>query len=503
MIKKINKFLLLYFPLVWNTRAFWMFLILLGLHFIFYCSGWWYFDGFKRLQGVSGSTSVVSNANFAYALIISVLLIIVWLVYYLRNNPFKSFYPLVRGYFAMEFCIIFLIMMGFITLPETYARGFYDAIEHNTKEVNLTSEVNTLNLAFALIPQTASDYASHNCCDSLEYRNSQRYLILKAHEDSMEGAEARSKEGVYAADGDGDEEDSMRQRKHPSYYDYSYLNFCRQYSGFYDSAVLDRKGVSAKIQWLLTSGNKAEVAAILKRFEDMCIKYRVEYTVNIPSYTNLAFKDERHSATRFLNENDETATITRTLDFAALDQVLTKIHNSRHRDFEPGLWVFNLFFALFLALALYSFRLSSTRIWLISLVAAGVILIIYGISVALIRGDYFALCFAIALVILFYLLFHFMRSARRKTVAGVSLVLFSWSFPGLLFLIQGLVSEITRPKSIYNPLTFTYTHPASPVYSFLEDHEVLLYAIYFVVNFLVVVTVLYRHYRSWQAIDEE
>ena len=492
--------MLLYFPLIWNTRALWMLLSLAGLHLAFYLSGWWYFDTYLKIQGYPESTSIMGGSNIAYAAIISILLIIVWLVFYLRNNPFKSFYPLPRGYFAIEFAIIFLVLTGCINLPRSFAKGFYDHVEHQSHGVNLTEEINTVNLAYALIPENQFDYDAYNRCDSLEYRETRAYIDSIARMDSLDRIRLQAYRDSVGNDEADLAEERAQRKKDLEHHDYSYLNFCKQYTGDYDTSAMDRRAISAKLQLMLTSNNKAEVAAILNRFEHICLKYKIDYNVNIPSYTAMAFKDDRHRPSVYLNISEER----HTLDFESLNRVLSHIHQARTRTFDGTEWLITLYIALFMALALFSFRLSSTRVWLISLVGAGVISVIYGIIAALVRGEYFALGGAITLIVLFYLIYQISLRARRKTMAGVNLVWFTWAFPGLPLLIHGLISELSRPRSIYNPKTLAYVmETPSALYTFLEDHQSALETFYFVFILLVVTTLLYRHYRTWQAMDEE
>src|SRR5687768_15379422 len=109
MFKKTQEYLLLHRPLLWNLKILPVTAIIAAIHAIFFFLGYWfgavdfsesnedfYFDwteGFVMFTGV----------------LISVLLMLIWLVFYLRNNAFKSFYPKKRASLYQEWLLIFVI----------------------------------------------------------------------------------------------------------------------------------------------------------------------------------------------------------------------------------------------------------------------------------------------------------------------------------------------------------------------------------------------------------
>ena len=112
MFKKINDILISKYPLLWNTKAVFVIPLAIIIHLLFYLAGFiypisidelWQYYHFKE-------DSVVM-----LSVLISALFIIIWLVFYLRNNPFKSFYTLGRGYMFKEFVLIFTVFFSSAT----------------------------------------------------------------------------------------------------------------------------------------------------------------------------------------------------------------------------------------------------------------------------------------------------------------------------------------------------------------------------------------------------
>lgn len=101
MLKKINQKLLSQYPLLWNTKAVFVLPLAALIHLLFYLVGFFvpiqvdelwmqhYFEDFTETM---------------ISVLISTLIIIIWLVFYLRNNPFKSFYTLGRAYMFKVSC---------------------------------------------------------------------------------------------------------------------------------------------------------------------------------------------------------------------------------------------------------------------------------------------------------------------------------------------------------------------------------------------------------------
>lgn len=488
---------MLHYPQLWNTRVVWMLSAIALIHAVFFIAGVGHFEGFHTLHRYYSVNFMVDDSlNIVFSMLASSLLFIVWLVYYLRNNPFKSFYPLPRFYFLKEFAIQFIIILSGIMFYASFANGFYGVIRSKTKEVNLVEAVNTVNLAYGLLPQNQTDYNRYASCEYQDFNDS--ILSLRNHSETTPKSQWES-----------DRLDSLINdfnQRQQSDYSFSYLNFCRKfYMGAQNDSTLDQHQIAAQLRrWLLTS-DTAAIRGVLTRFKAMCSKFEVVCEADIPSYVTKPFKNPGFALTYsdFMQPNYSSEQSyegnNEQINFSELTTTLESIDNIRHSKFDLDFWLINAYLALGFTLLLFTFRLTSIRVWLTSLIGAGVIgivLSLMAIGISSTGGNLLMLMFIVGL---FYLLHILAKSEKRKILAGVNLVWFTWSLPYFGFMLWGYLCEMRRPLSYYyeNPL------PPDPLYSFLTNHHAEIFLANFIVVFIITGWLVAKHYQSWMAMEEE
>src|SRR5882724_7603813 len=91
MLKKIYTRIVTDYPLLWNTRMPWVIAAALLIHLLFFWAG------FGSITAISFQeyyylSSVITGGLMSFSILCSALVIIIWLIFYLRNNAYKSFY---------------------------------------------------------------------------------------------------------------------------------------------------------------------------------------------------------------------------------------------------------------------------------------------------------------------------------------------------------------------------------------------------------------------------
>lgn len=159
IIRKINKYLLEHYPLIWNTRLVWMLLINLFMHLFFFILGYLAvanMDDVKARWSLSDyyDNTVIVNYNILF----STLIILIWIVYYLRNNAFKNFYKLSSFALFKEFCI--LILIAFISVSQylSFKQGLMLKIRSLYSWEEIDQDIKTLNRTGIFLTKTYSDY---------------------------------------------------------------------------------------------------------------------------------------------------------------------------------------------------------------------------------------------------------------------------------------------------------------------------------------------------------
>lgn len=122
---RINQYLLERYPNIWNTRLVWMLLIALGIHILFFTGGYFTFISPASLHQQLYDFDVLNgNGAMLLAIAVTIILLVLWLVYLLKNNAFKNFYPTSRGKIFLSFFYYLLIFFACSTFHMSYMIGY-------------------------------------------------------------------------------------------------------------------------------------------------------------------------------------------------------------------------------------------------------------------------------------------------------------------------------------------------------------------------------------------
>ncbi|WP_075342368.1 hypothetical protein [Tenacibaculum agarivorans] len=162
-IKKINKYLIEHYPLIWNTRLVWMLAFALVLHLGFFIAG---FVSIKNHKDISVHYSLEqfyydTPAVFVGTLI-SIISLLIWLIFYLQNNAFKNFYKLRSGSLFLQFCILFIIFFSNVTHYFSYTSGITTKIKSLYTWENIDADIKKFNNAALFLLENKSNYTIKN-----------------------------------------------------------------------------------------------------------------------------------------------------------------------------------------------------------------------------------------------------------------------------------------------------------------------------------------------------
>lgn len=162
-IKKINKYLLENYPIIWNTRLVWMLGIGMLTHILFFILGY---------VAVTNQEDIVSQYNLKefyydtsivyYNILLSIIILLIWVIYYIQNNAFKNFYKLKKGTLLLHFFIVCGIV--FLNISQHYS--FYKGIKlkvrnlYDWKEVD--ADIKQLNNTAVFLNNNKTNYGFKN-----------------------------------------------------------------------------------------------------------------------------------------------------------------------------------------------------------------------------------------------------------------------------------------------------------------------------------------------------
>ena len=159
IINKINKYLLEHYPLIWNTRLIWMIGVNVLVHILFLIIGYAAVNGLEDLkEEYKLSAFFYERAPVYYNFLISICVILVWFIFYLKNNAFKNLYAVKKGMLFQQFCIIIFII--FISTSQFYSfkLGLTTKVKSLYSWHEVDKDIKRFNELRIFIPTNQSDY---------------------------------------------------------------------------------------------------------------------------------------------------------------------------------------------------------------------------------------------------------------------------------------------------------------------------------------------------------
>jgi hypothetical protein len=503
MFNRINQYLLTHYPLIWNLRLPWILSVILLIHLFFGMAGYLSLD-YSSLQKHYSISSINSGQVFTLSILISLLVIVGWLLFYLRNNAYKSFYAIGRKYLAIEFALAVLILTGACSFFLSYYHGARIKVRQLIPRTTLVHETNVLNLALAFIPQDENDYFKLNSCDERALRGGGMFNTPDTNstfenyigEDSL----------LYKR--------ALRIVREPGAFSYRYFCSTELNLTGYPAYVKESERAVIINNWL-TGNKKDSVTSILQQVLAISQKYFVPQDMQPNEMVSWVFADTLFSVTRFLAQSPfagsglpeqpffSASNISRVLALA--DECYLEQSNSS--DWQEQ-FTFLLYFALSSALLLISYRFFSRRVFLISVVGTVVWCILFALLAASSHEgenvSYAMLITFLAIAVSGYLITT--SDTGSKTASGVLLCWQAYGISFVLPIIAFLISssyERHRHISINGEEVIALNKAEYPVGYWISNHTALIMQLNLLFVFLYMICCFTWLARRWHSKPEE
>lgn len=577
MFKKINQTLITKYPLIWNLKFIWILLTVLVFNLIAFINGFLFFTKKSQLQE-TGFYEVFFNSGIAiYYLLIGVIIGVIWLYFYIKNNRFKSNYPTSRNYLFKEFLAVFVIIFLMFYVPNSFKTGLKLRVSNYMSEEQYLKDIDIINRTqgFTLQPNFGYDNYSRNLSvpafDSLVLEKETRELYEKNKREYLRKNPTYSYDAFLDPYFRNPEFETLLRDYFPERFSYSKINFNQTYqplkknnsstdsfqeemdyptTAAVDStyAVVDSAAVSLNSagkpdvyynlaslynysflvfnnpkdstlnhqfydeQWiaLLQKNDRKVIENLLNNYTDLLKKQEIGYQFKhknwidyLPQYpyyfidSNLNYKEINYKKQDYINQS-------------SLNRVYENIELAKYSSTWLELIQYYLLIALIITVLIITFRFSSFKVWLISLIGAGILAIlgsVFGISInASIGYTQFA---PYIILFVFYIAFIAitligLRSKKYKVLTGVNL---NWFVATNVFIGIVMLSFYTdlRAEMLYDP-----TNQIS-IYDLRQTNKELLMLQEFAEIFLYINPILYlisfyfiiNLYKKWQAMPEE
>lgn len=468
MLKKIDTTLLLRFPLLWNTKLPYMILIGLLFHVLAFLAGFWFQDFGKDLHDKDFYFYTNRDLASVGIGIIGCIIVLVWFMFYIRHNAFKSFYPKKKNDLFKEWLVVLIIMVFF-------------------------------TMAFFTV-KYGSRYAAMNVFSKEELKKNAEIaykgrLLLLNDDNSKEIQQTVPQE---------DQPDSMTYTVNNDVFEYKGRLFPwksmianHDFEIFYSGSDLDSL-YTDQVRMLYYKSDSAQIKKTLDAYFSLLKEHHLKtnvttslwfkYFYNEPSFVSEIYIDDRSGYAASDPSEEFYDTKQFYVDSYILKDYYGKIINIRKsKIFDDEQLLVLMYLALSLSTVIIAFRVSTLQQWVVSLITV-LLLAVLNTGLLGLTGDYFTdfKNFLIALFaeLLIFLLLVFVAK-NRKNLSAIALNVLVLGFPFVLLCSAAAFYKVfidLRDRELeipYRHMEF-YSHN-----SFLRDAAIVNFILVFIVLLLL------------------
>lgn len=512
-INKINKHLLEYYPLIWNTRLVWMIGVNIIVHLLFFVIGFSSVSGLEDLKEHSSLNAFFfDTSNVYYNVLISIFILLIWIIFYLRNNAFKNLYSIKKGMLFQQFCIIFLIFMISTTQFYSFHKGLKTKIKSLYSWQKVDKDIKDFNSVSLFLIQDQDNYEidkkkypkpfplrvaiSNNGLNINNIDTSKSYIkhkgsYLQFYKNKKKSLNKERIANSYYSENRVFENsvlnrnvinvDEFKEFLFPSLFNYSKELFSTGQDSLAYEILLKR------YQKILENKEDSEIKNELKTFISLAKKYEIEHNLDIktwfelinnkPNYLlselintskpnkkddfNYMLGEDEINNSRFGTNIPYSKTLYVNLDDT--DHFFKNVHAAYFSVFEIEYFYSLFIFSIILSILLFIFKTTDIRTLLLSFVASLVVLVLIVWLMSSSRGllgnsvyrEYFIMLFISFIIILFSVISYLLK--WKKIIVSIfwSLVLFA--IPTFFFFTS--MSYIKYLKNSYlelHPKNYSY-----------------------------------------------
>lgn len=510
MLRKIQKYLLINHPLLWNIKIISLTAFSITFHIIFFLIG--YSRGSLNFTETDNNYSydTAEGTIIFFSVLVSILFLIIWAVYYFKNNALKSFYPknnfsLFKEWFLtlIASLLISTFLVSYFYGKETKIRSYYSETEARKRCETLALGSFFVNGSYAYYydgQETVEAYQESNITiDTLGADSVKTHFIYKGKKYSVS---------------------SLLNKN---------LNAYSFFDAKKDSLLKER------IKNLLVNNQKDSIRTLLKNYLAIAKQHNLKASINEDQWLNLTYdypKFEKYKTigseekdVYYLEDNEYSRTQIDTTEqylvkekdgnqflynkFYVPEKQLhysyTKISDSyENPNINWATFLISLYVAFAISLLVFSFRVTSGKNWLIALVSLGVLNIIIGIITAISGSEYVYLTAILLVFLALFTYFLYVTSTKKsKGISGITINAMLWILPAFAPIIYYLLLAIAREISGYNDYRRFSKDLLFPKITYFQDNETILNFTY--INLLVIAIImlfLSRKIKQWRGIPE-
>ncbi|HWJ28041.1 MAG TPA: hypothetical protein VNS32_15955, partial [Flavisolibacter sp.] len=440
----------------------------------------------------------------------SLLVVIIWLLFYLRNNAFKNYYRLDRWYQAKEFLILLLIVSLSTTYYISFAYGARAGVKNITTSSQFVKEANIVNHAMAYLPTDSIDYFVLNACDNKEKGKT---IFNLSEVDRVVTATAYEVDTSYKALVN----DSLIKAACERPDAFSYKNYCSDFLILsFPGIVSQRDMFKQKQKWLLQHAADS-VYKLLEAFKAICRKYEVENNISIDTFSNKAFATPQNNISVLIdNRSYDRSPRHAYLNTQALRSVfdfIYKCHGASDTENERdmNILIFSAYTCISLTLLLLCYRRFSRKVFLFSIIGS----IVWAVIIILIMSrssgnssSFSELCMTLCAVFLITGLIN-LKAQKQKLVTGALLCWHVYLIPFFFLLLSSIFNNYYQEQESafyrngYNMDATMIMSEKYPISSWIHAHFTEIAFMNLCVVIIYIMFIFNKLAKSWHVTPEE
>lgn len=522
MLKKIQQYLLLNHPLLWNIKIVPALFGIVVINTLFFLSGYWlteidFLDRFSYNSSFAGAAFIYMGA-----VLMSIILFIIWLVSYSKNNAFKSFYPQSTNGLYSEWILSFVIICGLVLFPFSYKQGSILKIKSYVSEQEMIKAVETLNMVKILIPTDKTMYYQ-------EYPTSVNNAYeMKASPNRASGN--LNNEPEYVDPIEYAESHNTYYEDYPDFTQLSLLNYgsLNQFyiSEGYGFTIRDNNTVK---EWLRKQ-NKAEISKLMDDFLALQNRHSLKTNLTKEKWLELVYNPSKYPVgdfnliTSYDYESEKAGSVysyypeNKTsngyyLSYDELERAYDKIMNAYVETGDNvALLLFFISLSMSLSLFVFSYRATAGKSWLIALVSMGLILFINGILsftlLAIFGGigltGSFAYSFILLMIFVLELISVLKKNSKRRAKGRSEIYMnhLIWFIPVVPILIFMLIYIIGSNQYSYTGYEYQ-NNKLYDMYLFMDKHIIGFIWANICLTFVSMWFFIQCILRKWKSLPEQ
>jgi hypothetical protein len=505
MFKDLQNYLLLRYPLLWNIKIVPLLTAMLIIHAVFFIIGYVSGEIDFTETGIGYYLYKDDNAPLIifFSVLIGVLVFIIWMVFYFRNNAYKSFYPISNTSLYKEWLLLALACIincsysaSYLYAKDLRARNYFTEKEFLQRTdvlsmASLFAEGSFNEPPYKLVDKNgvkrrvdlkAMTFAGREySLTSLLNKSINRFSYQSAHRDSLNQLRVKK----WLADNRKD----------------SVLWLMTEFEKIAKGHNL-KSNISPK-QWL----------NLVYDYPDYTTYTTVGKIESYPSDTGYEYDDYDYTQTQYIDpvthndidtlSNDIKVISGRKYIYPKNYVPLLQLNKSYDRiskswedpDIDSDVCLFYLYFGFSLSMAVFSFRVTAGRAWLIALVSLGIAGMLTGVLSFASSGDAFAI---IWLALTAGLAIYFVSVCITKSAKGISAIVlnaFLWMAVWFIPLLYLVLLYSTRPN-------YPSKEDPGALYEWLRyNNDFVMYG-----NFIFIIAYMYFltiAIKNWKGIAED